>query len=233
MSKYSSTINLLLSNSLGAFYFLGAMITDGNVYKVKINTCKSSLVSKDDDWLKDINLKLLDGEGFFRTRKNKTTHELWLYNSEIYDWLVKHECVENKSLIVKMPCIPDKYFPDFIRACIDGDGSISSCNYTKTKNNKIYNYQANVSYICSGSKDFLISIQDKLLDFGIKGSFCEVTKTISHLKDGSEIIPRNPHYRLTFSGKSCVDFLKFAYYKDHPISMARKRLKADQIISQY
>jgi intein/homing endonuclease len=226
---YDKTIEVLNQESDLAYYLLGAFITDGNVYDdpSRTNTRKSCISSAEFEWLQEINSHL-NNEGKLHEKHHDgvVVHfTLSFHNSEIYYWLVKHECVENKSLIVKMPQIPEKHLADFVRGCIDGDGTITSCQYSKIKNEKTYYYTQNLSYICSASYDFLFVLREQLSKLGMNGSLFRVNQKPSLIR-GKEIIPRNPLYRLSFSGKSALKFVSWAYYEGHKISLPRKKLLA-------
>lgn len=229
---YSKAIAALNRKDEISYYVLGAFCTDGNICIDKSrNSAKCCLASKDFDWLYEIQ-SYLGGNGVVRFRKSGLA-DYWLYNRDIYNWLNENGCTPAKSLTLQLPDVPDKFLPDFIRACIDGDGSISSCTYKKTKKDKVYIYTQHVSYICSSSFCFLQSLRSRLQNFGINGSLCEVKKKPQTLKNGKLIVPRNPHFRLTFSGSSALDFIKFAYYDGHKLSMKRKMESAIRLIDYY
>src|SRR5690349_14227921 len=136
MNKYAKTKQILNAENQLSYYLLGAFITDGNVHKDKsrTNSFKCSLHSKDKEWLDSIN-HILDQEG--KIRVGKTCHSLWFYNQDIYQWLISHNCTPNKSLTVQLPNVPNIYFRDFVRGCLDGDGCITRGNY-KGNNGKTY-----------------------------------------------------------------------------------------------
>lgn len=157
------------------YYLLGAFITDGCITvngrrNKTYSSWISSIISQDADWVELIRnvicpqlpFKNYGNGGYVLQITNKTTGE----------WFIKHGCVPRKSLIVEYPVVPEQYFPDFLRGCIDGDGSISSSINKKT-GKIIYK-----SYLCSASFNFLFKISCKLHALEIKNSICQVHKNL-------------------------------------------------------
>lgn len=121
-----------------------------------------------------------------------------------------------------MPKIPEKYFRDFLRGCIDGDGSISCGTYNKNKGGKTYIYPYQVCYLCGSSKQFLVDIKYHLDKLNIIGYLNEVKHYSDTIKKGNQIIKiktTNPHYRLAFSSKNTYKLMKLIYYPDHQLSL--------------
>lgn len=230
---YKKTKEILFQENNLSYYILGAFITDGNVHqdKSRTNSFKCSLSSKDKDWLQIINLSI-GNDGRLRQDKpiTKNSYGLWIYNKDIYDWLVSHNCVPNKSISAKLPHIPENCFKDFLRGCIDGDGCISRAHYKGSKNGKTYE-QITV-YLCGASIDLLLPISHILNGLGFEHSFITIKPT-SHKMDDRIIIGKNIQYRIQFCGyKKCVPFLKWLY-DTQTISMPRKKKLAEEIISHY
>jgi hypothetical protein len=233
--NYEKTLSVLSEERNNAYYILGAFVTDGNVILdvSRTNAAKCALFSKDKDWLEDINY-IIGNNGKLRFSKKKIW-ELWFYNKDIYNWLVSHGCVPNKSLTLKFPFIPKEFLPDFIRGCIDGDGCISSCEYTKTNKNtgKIYKYQKNTVYLCSASRNFLLSLDEILNQQGFSHSFCELKQSLS-VVNGKCVIPTQKFiYRISCGDRSAAKLLQWIYYPDHILSMSRKKKLAEQVINRY
>lgn len=217
---YTKTKEILFAENELSYYLLGAFITDGNVIqdKSRTNSFKISLASKDKDWLELIR-KELGGEGNLRETKNNQ-YELRLYGKQIYDWLVQHSCTPKKSLSVKMPDVPAQYLKDFLRGCMDGDGSISITRYKATKNKKIYKTIS--TYLCGSSYDFILAISHKLNELGFIHNLLTI-KPVDGNINGQIINSKNKHYRIQFSGyKRGLPYLTWLYL-DSKISMPRKQ----------
>jgi hypothetical protein len=233
---YSKTLEVLNQYGSFAYYLLGAFISDGNVFldKNKPNTSKCSLSSKDDDWCMAIHTAL-NQEPKFRYRKDGRA-ELWFYNKDFFDWMVKNKCVPKKSLIVEFPQVPQEFLPDFIRGCMDGDGCITTCSYKKQSKNKtkVYEYIKDTAYLCSASENFLKSFHSILDEQGLTHSFCAVKASRGISSRGTPIIPTQEYmYRVSFGNKSAKEFLEWVYYPGHQISMPRKKVLAEQVINRY
>ena len=106
-------------------YVVGLIATDGNLGRKKATM---SIVSKDTDLLETVRRCLglvapikphVGGYG------TKCHHIVWR-DRPFYDWLLGIGLTPAKSLTLGPLAIPDEYFPDFFRGCIDGDGSVST-----------------------------------------------------------------------------------------------------------
>lgn len=87
---------------------------------------------------------------------HKTYNDLSV-SSKIYsNRLAELGCVQNKTLILKFPDIPENLYSHFIRGYFDGDGCISIGN---RKNRKCKSYQLTIV----GLESFLLKIQDILV----------------------------------------------------------------------
>ena len=53
-------------------------------------------------------------------------HHLAWSDRRLYDWLANVGLTPAKSLTLGPLAVPDEYFADFFRGCVDGDGSIVS-----------------------------------------------------------------------------------------------------------
>lgn len=191
------------------YYLLGVFLTDGNIFQSeKYN--KLQLTSKDEDWIFQLQ-KILHCPAY----PTKDGHKNLTINcKEICNILVTHGCIPNKSLVVKMPVVPNKYLADFIRGCIDGDGTIPNSKTVSCS-------------LCSSSNKFLSEIQN-ILPF--KSAIYTIKKKPYKLKNGKLIIPKHPHYRLMLTGKVAKKFLAWIYYPNHKLSMPRKNTIAQSII---
>ena len=230
-SDYKEIIKQLEKESNFAYYFLGAFVTDGHMYNSSKRTYvyQSILTSKDKDWLEIIN-RQINNNGYITNSNRDNCSYLKFYGKHVYDWLYNHGCTPRKSLDLKIPNIPSIYMKDFIRGCIDGDGSISIADYQATKNQKTYK-QLSV-YLCGASCDFIKSISNILNELNFEHSF--VTPKLKSSKIGNRIIvAKNPIYRLQFSGfKRGVKLLEWLY-DNNELAMLRKKQLAKQAIDYY
>src|SRR5665213_3239750 len=133
-----------------SYYLLGAYMTDGCVYRGSDGwSFGVHLSSKDTDWLEIIR-DLVCPTQPIKYQKNGGSY-IVIYNTELGQWLIEKGCVERKSLTLKFPKVPEKYMPDFLRGCIDGDGRIAVNYNTKIYKGKQTTYEEWSCYLCSSS----------------------------------------------------------------------------------
>ena len=103
-----------------------------------------------------------------------------------YGWLQQIGLTPAKSLTLGALSIPDQYFADFFRGCIDGDGSIHAyTDRSHTSKNPKYVYERLYVSLVSASPMFLDWIRGSVRRLiGINGS--------THIKSRG----RNPVYCL-------------------------------------
>jgi hypothetical protein len=188
MNNYNT--QALLNNDDISYYLLGAFITDGCVSK-KNNVV--TITSVDQDWIKNIANILAPNNNIYLYKKKY--YQLNLCNKEIKQWFIENCCVPNKSLTVQLPNIPKKYISDFIRGCIDGDGTLS-----------LYKKRA-ICRLYSSSKDFLLAAKDILdnMDFSTHFSLVSKRKRFFNKK---EFVAKE-HYILTINQSSLISFIKW------------------------
>ena len=221
MSDYSLILESLNNDPHLVYYILGVFITDGSVrYKSAGIGTECDLFSKDGDWIELINNAL---GGTTKVIEKGVGKRIRFWNKDIFDWFEQHGCSPNKSLNVEFPDIPSEYLPDFIRGCIDGDGSVI---YTKYLKKGKYYPKINV-YLCGSSISFLKKFEEILQSRGINSSFVFKTNT----KSQGKILYKNPHYRVLMNDSHARNFLKWIYYDGHKMSMPRKRLMAEKILN--
>lgn len=127
-------------------------------------------------------------------------------NGHSIDFLVKNGLTERKSLTMKFPNLPYNILASFIRGYFDGDGSIV---LTHTQ----YNTYGQVSF-ASGSKDFLIGLQNALLDnFDIKSALYDDRRPNTHTMT------------LKITKRKEIDKLFDIMYKDANIYLEQKYQK--------
>lgn len=148
-------------------YAIGLITTDGNLSPDgrHINLTSKDL-SQIQTFAKILGLK--NKVGF----KKSTYNPLGVYYNfqfghvNLYRFLLKIGLTANKSLSIGEVLIPDKYFTDFFRGCLDGDGNISVVNHPESRH-----FQLRVR-IASGSLIFLNWLKEaSVRNFGLRGGF--------------------------------------------------------------
>ena len=127
-----------------------------------------------------------------------------------------------KSLTLGPLSVPDEYFADFFRGCVDGDGSILT--YTDryhTAKNERYVYDRLYVSIVSASQRFiewLGATVSRLI--GVTGSI-----TVRHQQ------AKNPIWKLRYAKAQSLRVLAWMYYTPNVPCLARKRLTAERFLS--
>lgn len=207
--------NFLNNKNEDFYYVLGAFITDGSIYfNPKLRAYRSYLYSNDLDWLQDVGKYFCDG---YKIYKNRNCNVLTICSKKVTQHFIDNECIPNKSLTAKIPNVPEKYLPDFIRGCIDGDGSLGIYNSTPE------------CYICGSSFNLINGLY-----LIIKNYYnCNIIRILGKEKEiFGKLTLIQDHYKLRIRGKENLQkFLNYVYYNNHKISLKRKMYIVKEIIN--
>ncbi|MDP2927863.1 MAG: hypothetical protein Q8N80_03575 [Candidatus Omnitrophota bacterium] len=148
-------MNIKWDNKLS--YCVGLLASDGNLSKDGRHIV---FVSKDIDLIKTFKICLglknkiaIKNSGY---NKNGKYYYIQFGNVKLYRWLNNIGITANKSKTIGTLKIPNKYFFDFLRGLLDGDGCVTSFKHLESKHPQI-----RVKF-CSASKDFLIWLKSKI-----------------------------------------------------------------------
>src|SRR3990167_8945773 len=187
-------------------YVIGIITTDGNLSN---NGRHLNITSKDKEIINKskiclgINNKIgKKGRGCLN---NKKYYTLQFGDINFYEFLLKIGLMPRKSKKIKSVMVPKNYFRDFLRGCIDGDGSISISKHKESSHRQLK------IRLYSASPHFMMWIMKKI-------------KNISRCDGGSIYKPKNSSVSaLSFGKRDSLKILKFMYYKDDILCLERKR----------
>ena len=199
-------------------YSVGLITTDGNLSKDKRHI---TFTSSDIDLLKTfkkcLNLKTKIARNPSCSIAQKQSFRVQFSNVRFYNWLLKIGVTPNKSLTIGPLKINLKYFRDFLRGHLDGDGSVIHYKDKYLTHIKAsYIYDRLFIYFISASAEHLKWLRSQIaLVKGLKGS---ISKTVDFRtnKKGSSM------YRLKYSTKEAKRLLNWIYYKPNLPKLERK-----------
>ncbi|OGM91420.1 hypothetical protein A2999_02985 [Candidatus Wolfebacteria bacterium RIFCSPLOWO2_01_FULL_38_11] len=181
-------------------YVSGFFAADGSMIKNKRGAYFIEFKSTDKEIInkirKTIRANLAIGEYQPKQENHNKRYRLQIGSKEIFKDLLKLGMTPNKSLTLKMPKIPDKYFSHFIRGYFDGDGNVSISHYVRRARNNKKSITILSGFTC-GSKKFLEKLFTKL-------------KKITNISSGTLYYHSKGH-RLFFSVKDSLILYKFMY----------------------
>ena len=198
------------SNNLA--YVIGLITTDGNLSK---DGRHIDFTSKDLEQILNFKkiLKLTNKIGHKKSSyKNSTIYfRIQFGNIKFYKFLLNIGLCPNKTKILKNLIIPDKYFEDFLRGYLDGDGYTNSY-WDKRWKSSFMLYTGFVS----ASKDHLIWIQEKIE---------ELYRVCGKIKYNGKST-----YQLVYAKQSSLVLLRIIYYKKNLICLTRKKFKIEKAL---
>jgi len=152
----------------------------------------------------------------------KSAYRLNFGNVRLYRWLEEIGLRTNKTRSLGEIKIPDKYFADFLRGHIDGDGSIFTYvdNYATYKG-KRYTYNRLYTVFISASFEHLNWIRKN-----IKKSIDIEGALTSYLRENRKF----PLWKLRYAKKESLRILPWIYYNHNLPCLDRKRKIAEQFI---
>lgn len=140
-------------------YFLGFLITDGNVFKTENGNRQASISitqSSSDEYI----LKAFKDAIHSNTaiaHDGRGCSQIAVRSNIMAESLEKYGIVSNKTLITKLPLLPKEYMPHLLRGILDGDGNIKAHQTT------IRNRYAHAISFC-GTHTLMQDINDYLHD---------------------------------------------------------------------
>jgi len=209
-----------------SWYLVGVYMTDGCILEQE-RSKSLKLTSADLDWMELIR-DLICKETPIKKRKDSKAYDMHFYSTEFALWMISQGCTPRKSLTLQFPKVPEQYLADFMRGCIDGDGSISS---SKMKGNGVATHWE--CKLTSGSKDFVDAFSAAITCAGFKNSIELYGPGKPRLINGKPIVSRNPCYKVRVRGRTAFAFIQWLYYEGHRMSMPRKAQKAKDMINYY
>jgi hypothetical protein len=145
-------------------YVVGLLTTDGNLSKDGRHIAiKSSDLQLLQTFKKCLNLP----NRITKTKKEgwgrKSYYRIQFGKVQFYRWLLKIGLFPNKTYTIGALQIPNKYFSDFLRGHLDGDGNITTYidSYNTYKNPK-YVYTRLYTYFRSASKVHILWLKEKI-----------------------------------------------------------------------
>jgi hypothetical protein len=204
-------------------YVVGLLTTDGNLSKNgKTITMRSSDIQLLQEFLKCI--LFLNSPAKIAQSHNdgyavKPSYRVQVSRTQFYRWLMKIGLMPRKSLIIGALDIPNKYFRDFLRGHLDGDGSIYTYEdkYNHYKGKTYLNTRIYTKFI-SGSKKHIEWLYEKIAKLvKIKGALLHNKRTrMSEIK---------------YAKYESIKLFKWLYYKKNLPTLMRKRIKAETILN--
>src|SRR5882724_4067507 len=183
-------------------YAVGLIATDGNLSK---KPGRVAIMSNDTDLLDlvrrrlKLNANIRPHRGGYGTR----CHHLAWSDRRFYDWLVDLGLTPAKSLTLGPLAVPDDYFADFVRGCIDGDGSIVS--YTDR-----YNTFKNASYVYTRLYVSIVSASFPFIEW-LRARVQPLANVVGHV-DVRRSGGRHDVWRLRYAKGESLALLRWIYY---------------------
>lgn len=193
-------------------YVIGVIATDGNLSP---DLRHIHITSKDEEMIlnckKCLGIDNIIGRKARGGSKDKKYYVLQFGDKIFFEFLLEIGITPKKSKTINELKIPREYFKDFLRGCIDGDGSITISKHSESRHPQ---YKVR---LCSASKEFLVWILKSCTD-------------ILKVKGGSICIPKKSSiYTLTFAKEDSIKICK-SIYNNKNTSLSRKRKIALVII---
>lgn len=193
-------------------YAIGLLVTDGNMSP---NGRHIVFVSKDKEQLENFKRALKIKVSNSHTRSGytgRTAGRVQFSDVQFWKFLWSIGIMPNKSKIIGKIDIPRKYFMDFFRGCIDGDGSFYSYVDLRWKSSIMF-YLA----LASASPSFIKWIRTEL---------CALLRVRGHITSDR----KKCTHQLKYAKKESLKIIKNMYYSDSVICLSRKRRKIEKAL---
>lgn len=194
-------------------YAIGLIVTDGNLSK---DGRHLELTSKDIDQIETfsriLSLKNKIGRKKSGYNPNGVYYRIQFGNVKLYRFLIKIGLTPNKTKTIGKLKIPDKFFADFLRGYLDGDGYTTAFWDSIFKNS----FRFYIGFVAA-SEVHLEWIRHQIRRlYRLEGSL--------HYGKTSRI------FQLKYAKNASIELLKIMYYRDDLPYLRRKRFKIEQAL---
>ena len=202
-------------------YIIGLLVTDGNLSKDKRHI---SMRSSDHQLLETFK-HCLDLTNKIGSTENDRGYRVQFGNIQFYNWLLKIGLFPTKTYTIGAIEIPNKFFRDFLRGHLDGDGNIQTyIDRRETYKGRVYtNYRVFVRFI-SASKNHILWLHKKIKELSPVSGVAVCTK------------PKNencvPIWGVKFGKHESIQLLRWIYYRKNLPTLLRKRKLAEELIQR-
>lgn len=206
-------------------YAVGLLVTDGSLSSDGRHVV---LISTDIEQIKTFKLCLNSHHKIGITKKERDTklcYRVQIGDVGLYRWLLTIGLFPHKTYTIGKIKIPDKYFRDFLRGHLDGDGCITTyVDKYNTFKNKKYIYKRLFIRFISASKKHISWLRKTIFQLtGLKGDFCE-------LKPKKERATTSI-WQLKFMKKASIKLMPWIYYSNNIPCLQRKRDYAEKALA--
>ncbi|MEK7065927.1 MAG: hypothetical protein AAB938_01080 [Patescibacteria group bacterium] len=194
-------------------YAVGLLATDGCLSGTKRHVV---FVSKDleqiKNFLKAFKIKDIKIGKTFSGYDRNMSYRVQFGDVLFYNFLLSIGITSAKSKTIGAVKIPDKYFFDFLRGCLDGDGTFYSYWDPRWKSSFMF-----YTEFVSASQKHVLWLQKQISHFlGVWGHMTKARK-------GSV-------YQLKYAKKDSIKILSRMYRKKDALFLKRKKLKIDKAL---
>lgn len=212
MEKRMEKNNIKIKWSPNFAYALGLLATDGSLSS---DGRHFDLTSKDKEqllnFMKCLNIKVKIGHKISGYSGRKTTR-IQFGSVKLYKFLLEIGFTSAKTKTLGSLDIPSKYFFDFLRGHLDGDGCFYSYWDKRYKNSYMF------YIVCT-------STSKKHVDW-IQKEIYKVLKIKGHRTRGKY----DGVYNLKFAKNDSLKLIKSVYYNTEVTCLSRKRLKIEKAL---
>ena len=195
-------------------YALGLLTTDGNLSPDGRHIVFTSKDLELAELFKScLGLKNTIGRKASGATKEKKYFVVQFGDVIFYQFLASIGITPRKSLTLGVVRIHGSFFWDFLRGCLDGDGTFYSYWDPRWRSSFMF-----YTVFCSASKKHILWLRHKISNFlKIKG---HITKS-----------PIKICYQLKYAKKDSLKLLRKVYYSKRVACLSRKRLKIEKALS--
>ncbi|MBI2041651.1 MAG: hypothetical protein HYT20_01350 [Candidatus Nealsonbacteria bacterium] len=206
-------------------YAIGLLTTDGNLSKDgRHMTMRSSDIQLLRTFRKCLNLKNIITRSKNNGWAKKPSYRVQFGDVQFYRWLLKIGLFPAKTYTIGKMNIPDKYFKDFLRGHLDGDGSIITYkDHWNTFKNLKYIYTRLWIKFISASETHIKWLDDNISRLlPVKGHLWERKPHASYQTTNM--------WEVRFAKKDSLKILSWLYYSPAVPCLIRKRKIAEKFI---
>jgi len=194
-------------------YAIGLLVTDGCLSK---DGRHIDLTSVDKEQLDNFKKALGISNSIGKKMSHETKIGLRVQFGDVlfYQFLVSIGLTARKSKTIGKIDIPDQLFFDFLRGCLDGDGSFYSYWDPRWKSSFMF-----YIVLASASEDFIVWIRKELKSrLGVVGHISQ---------DGKQSTQQ-----LKYAKRESLKIIKNVYYSESVLCLTRKRKKIEKALRE-